>query len=305
MLAWWLGRTGASGRTHVEKAADYIAANGPRSDQERWENQDGYSPNTIATEIAGLICAADVARKNNRPHNAREYEALADSWQGNVESWTATENGPYSPRPYYLRVTKDAMPNQGMTYNLGDNFDRPVDQREIVDNSFLGLVLFGCEALEPPDRAELAAGRRQHERLSAGGRHAERDGKASLPFDGYGEQADGGEWDLFFDNPARQTRGRLWPLPSGERGEYELIAGNDARPFLRTIANTANDGLMLPEQVWDDQPPPGETSGQGTRSATPLAWTHGPVRPAGVSIDAGKPVERPAIVACRYTGTDY
>ena len=61
---------------------------------------------------------------------------------------------------------------------------------------------------------------------------------------------------------------------------------------------------MLPEQVWDDQPPPGETSGQGTRSATPLAWTHGQFVRLAWSIDAGKPVERPAIVACRYTGTD-
>ena len=48
-------------------------------------------------------------------------------------------------------------------------------------------------------------------------------------FDGYGEQADGGDWDLFFDNPARQTLGRAWPLLAGERGEYELLAGRDAR----------------------------------------------------------------------------
>ena len=70
-------------------------------------------PNTIATEIAGLICAADIARKNGEPAKAAEYEALADSWQRSVEGWTATTNGPYSPKPYYLRVTKDGMPNNG------------------------------------------------------------------------------------------------------------------------------------------------------------------------------------------------
>jgi glucoamylase len=123
-------------------------------------------------------------------------------------------------------------------------------------------------------------------------------------FDGYGEQANGDDWDLFFDNPARQTRGRLWPLLTGERGEYELIAGRDARPRLRTIANTANDGLMLPEQVWDDVPPTGESPGKGTRSATPLAWTHAQFVRLAWSIDAGKPIERPSIVACRYTGAD-
>jgi glucoamylase len=304
VLAWWLGRTGAADWAHIEEAADYIAANGPRSDQERWENQDGFSPNTIATEIAGLICAADVARKNGEPRKASGYERLADTWQEFVESWTATENGPYSPRPYYLRVTKDAKPNQGTTYNLGDNFDRPVDQREIVDNSFLGLVLFGVK----PWNDQVV-----RNSLQVGDSTSAYPLAVSTPsgtvwhrftFDGYGEQADGGDWDLFFDNPARQTRGRLWPLLSGERGEYELTAGNDARPFLHTIANTANDGLMLPEQVWDDQPPPGETPGRGTRSATPLAWTHGQFVRLAWSIDAGKPIERPAIVACRYTGVD-
>jgi glucoamylase len=302
VLAWWLGRTSASDWSHVERAADYLVREGPRSDQDRWENQDGYSPNTIATEIAGLICAADIARKNGAPGKAAEYEALADEWQQKVESWTATTNGPYSPRPYYVRVTKDGNPDDGSTYNLGDNFNRPVDEREIVDNSFLGLVLFGVKKWNDPTiRNSLAVG----------------DGNASTPYplkvqtpsgpvwhrftyDGYGEQLNGDDWDLFFDNPARQTRGRLWPLLTGERGEYELIAGGSADMHLNTIANTANDGLMLPEQVWDDVPPPGETSGEGTRSATPLAWTHGQFVRLAWSIDAGRPIERPAIVACRY-----
>jgi glucoamylase len=302
VLAWWLGRTSASDWAHVERAADYLVNNEdrPRSNQERWENQDGYSPNTIATEIAGLICAADIARGNGETGKADAYEALADSWQQRVESWTATTNGPYSPKPYYLRVTKDGMPDNPTTYNLGDNFDRPVDQREIVDNSFLGLVLFGVKKWN--DQTVLNS-------LIVGDRMSAYPLRVDTPsgpvwhrftYDGYGEQADGRDWDLFFDNPARQTRGRLWPLLTGERGEYELIAGRSATAFLRTIANTANDGLMLPEQVWDDQPPPGERSGEGTRSATPLAWTHGQFIRLAWSIDAGLPIERPSIVACRY-----
>ena len=66
VLAWWLGRTSATDWAHVERAADYVVANGPSSDNERWENQGGWSPNTIATEIAGLICAADIARAERR-----------------------------------------------------------------------------------------------------------------------------------------------------------------------------------------------------------------------------------------------
>jgi glucoamylase len=302
VLAWWLGRRGATSWTHVEKAADYIVANGPSSDNERWENQSGWSPNTIATEIAELVCAAAIARANGEPAKASAYEQLADHWEASVESWTATTNGPYSPRPYYLRVTKDANPNAPTTYSLGDNFDRPVDQREIVDNSFLGLVLFGVKRWNDPTVLNsLVVG----DRTSAYPLAVDTPSGTvwhRFTYDGYGEQADGGDWDLFFGNPARQTRGRLWPLLTGERGEYELIAGADARPRLATIADTANDGRMLPEQVWDDQPPPGETPGTGTRSATPLAWTHGQFVRLAWSIDAGKPVERPAIVACRYTG---
>ena len=86
VLAWWLGRTSATDWSHVERAADYVVANGPVSDNERWENQGGYSPNTIATEIAGLICAAAIADANGRPDKAAGYEAKADEWQQKVES---------------------------------------------------------------------------------------------------------------------------------------------------------------------------------------------------------------------------
>ncbi len=126
VLAWWLDRTGPTDWTHVRKAANYVVANGPESPQERWENQDGWSPNTIATEIAGLICAADIARQNGAFGRATTYERVADRWQRRVEDWTATDQSPfYEPTPHYLRVTKDANPNDGSTYEIGDNFPRP------------------------------------------------------------------------------------------------------------------------------------------------------------------------------------
>ncbi len=103
----------------------------------------------------------------------------------------------------------------------------------------------------------------------------------------------------------RQTLGRLWPLLTGERGEYELMAGRDATLHLETIGRTANEGLMLPEQVWDGRPPtgrPGAAFGTPNRSATPLAWTHAQFIRLAWSIDAGAPIQTPSIVACRYTG---
>jgi glucoamylase len=98
VLAWWLDRRGADDWAHVQRAADYIVANGPDTGQERWENQSGWSPNTIATEIAALICAADIARRHGDTDRAAAYEATADEWQASVEGWTATTNGPYSGR---------------------------------------------------------------------------------------------------------------------------------------------------------------------------------------------------------------
>jgi glucoamylase len=189
-------------------------------------------------------------------------------------------------------------------YTLGDNFPRQVDQREIVDNSFLGLVLFGVKRHD--DKTILNS-------LKVGDESVGNEPNAvplkvttkngefwrRFTFDGYGEQADGRDWDLFFNNPARQTFGRAWPLLAGERGEYELIAGKDASARLKAIAGAANDGMMLPEQVWDGRPPD-EANGEGTRSATPLAWTHAQFVRLAWSIQAGKPIERPSIVACRY-----
>ena len=69
VLAWQLGRTDAAlYRDHIKKAADFLVSfpDAPFTPQERWENQSGYSPGTIASEIAGLVCAADIARRERR-----------------------------------------------------------------------------------------------------------------------------------------------------------------------------------------------------------------------------------------------
>jgi glucoamylase len=299
VLAWWLGRTGAADWMHVRAAADYVADNGPDTGQERWENQGGWSPNSIAAQIAGLVCAADIARRNGDPARAARYEQKADLWERNVERWTATTNGPYDPKPYYVRVTKDGNADDGSSYSLGDNFPRPVEERQIVDQSFLGLVLFGVKRYDDRVvRNSLRVGDEQLRVETPNGPVWYR-----FSFDGYGEQRNGGDWTIF-PTAERQTLGRLWPLLTGERGEYALLAGNDAQPHLRTIARTANDGLMLPEQVWDGRAPtgPGHPFGENTRSATPLAWTHAQYVRLAWSIQAGRPIERPAIVACRYSG---
>ncbi len=103
------------------------------------------------------------------------------------------------------------------------------------------------------------------------------------------------------------TIGRIWPIFAGERGEYELAAGDRsaARTRLASIAATAGPGHMIAEQVWDQFPPsgsPGFPRGESTLSASPLAWSHAQLVRLAWSVDAGRPVEQPEIVAKRYGG---
>src|SRR5829696_7093162 len=96
---------------HVKRAADFIVKNGPKTPQERWEEEGGYSPSTIAAEIAGLICAAEIARKNGDEASALIYTATADDWARKVDMWTATVNGKYGDGNYYVRLTENGKPD--------------------------------------------------------------------------------------------------------------------------------------------------------------------------------------------------
>jgi glucoamylase len=300
LLAWQLGRSDpATYAAHIKPAADFIVANGPSSPQERWENQSGWSPATIAAEVAALVCAADIARHNGDTASADKYDATADDWQKHVDGWTATSTGPYSPKPYYLRLTKDGKPDAGTTYSVGDGGPSAADQRSIVDPSYLELVRLGLKA--PDDPTVLNTTKVVDSQLAVStpnGTFWHR-----YEFDGYGETRDGGPWHTS-DPDTFGTIGRIWPIFAGERGEYELAAGRSADSQLAAMAGAANDGYLIPEQVWDQNPPsgqPGFPRGEGTFSATPLAWSHAQFVRLAWSIEAGRPVEQPRIVACRYT----
>jgi glucoamylase len=302
VLAWQLHRDDAQTYSqHIKPAADWLVKTGPQTDMDRWENQSGWSPGTIASEIAGLICAADIARKNGDDASAATYEQTADTWQHDVESWTATTNGPYSDKPYYVRVTKDANPNDGSTYSIGDSGPNAMDERRVVDPSFLELVRLGVKRPDDPTILNTISVVDQQLAVDTpNGRFWHR-----ANFDGYGEQLNGQPW-ASFKPETRATRGRAWPIFSGERGEYDLAAGLPATAQLKAMAGAANEGDLIPEQVWDDQPPsgqPGFPPGEGTLSATPLAWSHAQFVRLAWSIEAGRPIEQPSIVACRYVRT--
>ncbi len=303
VLAWQLGRTGPEDWERVRLSADFIVAEGPDTEQERWENLAGWSPNTIAAEIAGLVTAADIARSNGDDARATTYLATADEWRARLAEWTVTTTGPLSAEPYYLRITADGDADAGTQIQIADGGPL-VDQREVLDPSFLDLVRLGIVPADDPVVANTL--RLVDEQLgydTANGQFWHRSS-----FDGYGEKADGTQWEPV-DPGSRETIGRGWPLLTGERGEFELALGGDAaasaQERLDTMARAADDrSFFMAEQVWDDRPPSAEGSefvpGEPTFSATPLSWTHGGFIRLAHAIDAGRPVDTPAVVACHF-----
>jgi glucoamylase len=299
LLAWLLHRTGSAAWTHIQKAEDFVLANGPSTPGDRWENASGYSPATIAAEIAGLVVGARIAHANGDDARAAQYLRTADSWRSQLTKWTVTTNGPLSKKPYFLRITPDGDANAATQIQLSDGGPL-IDQRRVLDPSFLELVRLGV--LRPRDPRivnTIALVDAYLGYTTANGRFWHR-----ASFDGYGEKADGSQWEPT-DPGSRLTHGRGWPLLTGERGEYQLAAGLGARAALATIAASAdNQSWLLPEQVWDHQPPSGSgpqfRPGEPTFSATPLAWTHAQFIRLAWSIVRGAPVEAPQPVACRY-----
>jgi len=297
ILAYQLGRTDQQTYfKHIKRTADYIVRNGPVTQQDRWEEKPGYSPATIAAEIAGLVCAAEIAKRNGDEASARTYLATADDWASKIEKWTATTNGPYLNGNYYLRLTQKGMPNAGDRIELNNNAG-VADEREIVDPSFLELVRLGIKSPRDPLIEQSLKVVDQLIRVETP------HGEAWYRYvrDGYGEMADGRPWNW---DGKYTGKGHLWVLLTGERAQYELARGefDKARQRLDTMLEFANPGMMLPEQVWDKPGGPRRdlSFGEGAGSATPLAWSSAQFIRLVLNLRAGKNLDTPDIVAARY-----
>jgi glucan 1,4-alpha-glucosidase len=298
VLAHQLGRTDNETWTkHVRPAADFIVRHGPFTPQERWEEKPGYSPSTIAAEIAGLVCASEIARRNDDQASANVYLAAADDFARNVERWTATTTGVYGDKNYYLRLTFNDDPNDGAPFNVG-NGGGVYDEREIVDAGFLELVRLGVKSPQDPLVAKSVA---VVDKVIKVGTPK---GAAFYRYnhDGYGEMDDGRPWNW---DGHYTGKGRLWALLAGERGEYELARGMRAEAARRLDAmkGFANEGGMIPEQVWDkpESPRPDLKFGEGTGSATPLAWSMAQFIRLATNLQEGRNLDTPDIVAARYS----
>jgi glucoamylase len=294
VLAYQLRRTDrATWLKHIRPAADFILNKGPATSQERWEEKPGYSPSTIAAEIAGLVCAARTAVLNHDEASSERYLKRADEWASRLERWTATSNGPHARDSYFLRITENADPNDRARIEINSGGGM-FDERDIVDAGFLELVRLGIKpAGDPLIVRTLAIVDKLIKVETPSG-----PGWYRYNHDAYGERPDGGNYD------GRTGEGRLWTLLTGERGEYDVARGDlgIARKRLDTMVFFANDGLMIPEQVWDrkDSPRPELRFGEGTGAATPLAWSMAQFIRLAMNIKRGQNLETPRIVAARY-----
>jgi glucoamylase len=306
LMAWQAGLTGADMWSGVQAAADFVVSRGPSFGVERWEEQTGYSPSTIAAEIAGLLAGAAIADANGALASARVYRATADDMQRRIKGWTVTTTGELASHPYFIRLSKTGDPNAPISYNLG-NGGPTLDQRTVIDAGFLELTRLGVfPATDGDVKQSLPVVDATIKTDTARG-----PGWHRYNGDGYGDRAsDGRPWA-----PSGQGTGHLWPVLSGERGEHALQVGDDAAAagLLLGMANFASGVGLVPEQNWElpnlaaspygTDPTVGSigfADGGPAGSAAPLTWSAAQFVRLVAGLGAGTPVETPSVVTNRY-----
>jgi glucoamylase len=288
----------------VRNAASFILRNGPVTQQDRWEEDGGYSPFTLGAEISALLAAAEIADLTGHRDAASMLRDTADAWNDNIERWVYATGGDLAEQigveGYYVRIAPsdsegNASPTQGFVpiknRPPGESFDRAF---HIISPDSLALVRFGLRA---PDDPRILNTIRVIDALL----------KVQLPQgpcwyryngDGYGEHKDGSPFD-------GTGIGRPWPLLAGERAHYELAAGrrNEAEALLSVMeACPAGHSRLLHEQVWDDNdiPPLELFRGKPSGAACPLVWAHSEYIKLRRSLRDGKIFDQPPQTVQRY-----
>ncbi len=320
ILAAWqagLGSDRALYEDHIKPAADFLVANGPADGVERWEEQTGFSPSTMADEVAGLVAATSIARAQGDTASARLFLASADNFRRLILTTTVTDNGPLSSQPYFIRASKNGSPDTAFSYTLGNGNPNSVDQRSVVDQGFLELTRLG----ELPASSPLITNSLAVTGAALSAPTPSGTGVMRYNGDGYGDC----EQSVFSDCSANgepwatndQGTGHPWPVLSGENGEYQVQAGNSsaASADLGFMLNSASGVGLVPEQVWNFPDVPaspfgsdpatasiGFTDGQADGSAAPLTWAQAQLLRLVADMASGRVTEQPSIVADRYAG---
>ncbi|CAH9051798.1 Glucoamylase [Pseudoalteromonas holothuriae] len=276
----------------------------PATQQERWEEQNGYSPSTTAAVIAGLVTASDIAKHSGDIAAAERYLEVAQQYDKQVEALMFTRDGVLAKQAnstatdgqYFFRIGQDSNPNSNSKIN-SNNGRAGMNKKAIIDGGFLELVRYGVRLADAPsilatlpeyEDETMTDNLRVKYSFTFADETGTYPGYRRYGNDGYGEdEISGTNYAEGGSNTAGQ-RGRVWPFFTGERGHYEIasaVLSNDLsaqkvkqiqQTYVKGMELFANEGMMLPEQVWDNVGvnPRGYEFGEGTNSATPLAWTH-------------------------------
>lgn len=345
MLGWKLWKLGwlseVELKTYYGKmlkpAADFLVKGGkvdlgwnhatitpPFTQQERWEEQGGYSPSTTAAVIAGLVVAGDIAEAAGDKASAETYRKTADDYSSKVEARMVTTKGGFGDGHYYLRLNSDQDPDNKSPVEER-NGQAAVPEDRMLDASFLELVRYGVRRADDPaivatlpkldDQAMEDLYRVRYD-FKFPGVEGSFPGWRRYGVDGYGEDTKTGANYGAGDQMRPGQRGRVWPIFTGERGHYELaLAGLSGKPdaaaikkirdtYVRAMELFANEGLLIPEQVWDGvgtESAHGYVRGEGTDSATPLAWSHAEYVKLLRSVSDGQVWDNYAPVKARFS----
>ena len=307
ILAWRLWKLNGLGTfdvvPFVERAAAFLVRYAPVTQQERWEENAGYSPSTLASVIAALVCAADIARASFATELASYLEAYADWIEAHLDEWTTTSEGVLHPdvKYHYMRVRPPApgepfhnpeIPAGSIRLaNRGPDEQSIFEAREVIDGGFLELVRYGIRRADDPLIVDSL-------------KVVDCCLKIETPYgtcwrrynhDGYGQKKDGGPYTGW-------GQGRAWPLLGGERAHFELAAGHDVTPYITAFERFSSLGGMLPEQVWDweDLPSEGMYLGRSAGSAQPLVWAHAEYIKLLKSVADSHIFDRVSVVEERY-----
>lgn len=291
---WW---------SMIRRAAGFLVRNGPVTQQDRWEEDAGYSPFTLAVEISGLLAAADVAERLGEMQMAQDLRDSADNWNDNIERWTYATGTDLASQigvdGYYVRIAPPeedgaASPLQGFVPIKNSPPGRSSQPAtHLISPDALALVRFGLRAADDPRVLNTV---KVIDALL----------RVKLPHgycwyryngDGYGEHEDGAPFD-------GTGIGRPWPLLAGERAHYELAAGRPkvAEGLLQVIESSTEGGRLIPEQVWDVADIPGRElfTGKPTGSASPLVWAHSEYIKLRRSLRDGYIFDQPRQTVRRY-----
>ncbi len=286
----------------AKKAITFLLINGPYTDQDRWEEESGFSPFTMATEIAALLAGAELAKINGEDDLAAYCRETADSWNDTIEDRTYVTDTPLAKKHgvdgYYIRINPfsdiPAAELGDRTINLKNHHadHGQTNINKLISVDALALVRFGLRTADDPKILNTL------KVIDAELKIDTANGSCWYRYnnDGYGEHENGDPYD-------GTGKGRAWPLLTGERGHYEIAAGNieAANKLLKAMEAFANNGL-LPEQIWDtdDIPEKSLYRGEHTGSAMPLTWAHAEYIKLCISIEHKKVFDMPDQTCERY-----